>query len=150
MLIKGIHLYVFCQKYREAKMRRSGSGLFEIFFTKKEGTLPQGSRIVQVGGKNTKLTRLWLLSWADRCRQVRGDPQELPTCHRRARGARVHCWAVVLPMRRTRAIVHTLSPTNGPSLDIIRLKQFVLPFSFPRIFLFRTLPVSLVQHLSGY
>ncbi|KAJ4394277.1 hypothetical protein N0V93_003494 [Gnomoniopsis smithogilvyi] len=37
VFVRGIHLYVFCQKYREAKSRRNGSGPFEIYFTNEQG-----------------------------------------------------------------------------------------------------------------
>lgn len=36
---KGLQLYVFCQKYREARMRQQ-SGAFEIYFVHAYGTFP--------------------------------------------------------------------------------------------------------------
>lgn len=38
--IKSIQLYVFCDKYREASMRRSKAGAFEIRFITDEGMVP--------------------------------------------------------------------------------------------------------------
>lgn len=45
VLVTGIHLYIFCQDYRESKMRRGKSGPFEIIFQNEEGTcLPMSYR----------------------------------------------------------------------------------------------------------
>lgn len=37
VLVKDIQLYVFCQKYRESKMRQNKSGAFEIYFVGEQG-----------------------------------------------------------------------------------------------------------------
>lgn len=37
VLVKDIQLYVFCDKYRESRMRRHQSGAFEIYFVAEQG-----------------------------------------------------------------------------------------------------------------